>query len=193
MFGKVSSMRVIKFLLPVLLFTGLSLASAQATEFGGRFMLKDHHGKIVKDSDFMGDFLLITFGYTYCPDVCPTGLQKISDTLDELGDAAKFVTPIFITIDPKRDTVPVMADYVKNFHPSFVGLTGTDAMISHVAKAYKVKYMRSPESKPDDEDYLMDHTANTYLMGHDGKFIARFHHRTRVPQMVEQVKAALGH
>src|SRR5690606_11015171 len=102
---------------------------------GGPFALTDHTGERVTDQDFRGRYMLVYFGYTWCPDVCPTELQVISSALDELGDKAAQIRPIFITVDPERDTVAQMADYVANFHPSFVGLTGSSEEVAAVAKA----------------------------------------------------------
>jgi len=107
---------------------------------GGPFALVDQHGKKVTDRDFRGRYMLIFFGFTHCPDICPAELQVISASLDELGPKAEEVVPIFVTLDPERDTPEVMADYVKNFGSRFVGLTGSAEAIAEAAKAYRVAF-----------------------------------------------------
>ncbi len=146
---------------------------------GGPFTLAGHDGKTVTDRDYLGKFMLIAFGYTYCPDVCPTGLQSMSVALDMLGEQAKWVQPIFVTVDPERDTPEVMKEYVSAFHPSFIGLTGTPEQIAQAAKGFRVYYNKSRlhdkegEDK-DDDDYFVDHTASIYLVGIDGRGLAVF-------------------
>lgn len=139
---------------------------------GGPFTLLNHNGQIVTDANYHGKYLLVYFGYTYCPDVCPTGLQSIAHTMDQLKGDAKKVQPLYITIDPARDTPAKLKEYIASFHPNIVGLTGTATQIASVAKAYQVYYAKG--EKVDDQDYLMDHSSLVYLMGPDGKFIATF-------------------
>jgi cytochrome oxidase Cu insertion factor (SCO1/SenC/PrrC family) len=112
--------------------------------------------------------MLIYFGYTYCPDVCPTELQTMSDALDKLGATGEAVQPIFITVDPERDTVEHLADYVTAFHPRLVGLTGAPDEIRRVATAYKAYYAKA--GIDGGEDYAIDHTAFIYLVGKDGRY-----------------------
>jgi cytochrome oxidase Cu insertion factor (SCO1/SenC/PrrC family) len=140
---------------------------------GGPFSLTNQDGKRVTDQDFRGKYMLIFFGFTFCPDVCPGELQVMSAALDELGPEADKIQPIFITIDPARDTPEAMKIYVSNFHPRMVGLTGSEEDIAAVAKAYRVYYAKAKDSegKP---DYLMDHSTILYLMGPDGKFVKHF-------------------
>ncbi len=145
-------------------------------DIGGPFTLTDHHGKTVTDKTYLGQYLLVYFGYGYCPDVCPTELANIAAAMDDLGDKANKVTPLFITVDPERDTPQFLADYVANFHPRMVGLTGTPAQIKAVAKEYKVYYAKS--QRPGQKDYLMDHTSFVYLMGPDGRFLTLFRGQT---------------
>jgi cytochrome oxidase Cu insertion factor (SCO1/SenC/PrrC family) len=142
---------------------------------GGPFALTDHHGRQVSDADFRGRWMVVQFGYTYCPDVCPLGLQTIAEVLDGLPESvADEVAPIFVTIDPERDTTAVLADYVELFHPRILGLTGTPEEVDAAAKAYRV-YARKVEDK-DGGAYLMDHSAFTYLMGPDGRYVTHFSH-----------------
>jgi cytochrome oxidase Cu insertion factor (SCO1/SenC/PrrC family) len=136
---------------------------------GGPFALVDHTGKPRTDADFRGKLLVVYFGYTYCPDICPGDLLAISQALDRLGGAAKQVQPIFITVDPERDTVEHLADYVSAFHPSLVGLTGAPDAIRKVATAYKAYYAKVESA--DRKDYVVDHTAFIYLVGKQGQYL----------------------
>lgn len=141
-------------------------------KIGGPFTLINQDGKTVTDADFRGKYLLVYFGYTYCPDMCPTGLQSIAHALDILGADVQKVQPLYITIDPARDTPAKLKEYVASFHPEIVGLTGTDAQIASVAKAYQVYYAKGEQV--DEHDYMMDHSSLIYLMAPDGKLIATF-------------------
>lgn len=167
-----------------------SVRSSGTAQIGGPFSLTDHTGKRVTEKDFAGRLLLVNFGFTYCPDVCPTELQVISAALDKLGDKAKAVQPVFITIDPERDTAEQMADYVSNFHGSLVGLTGSAEEIARVAKMYRVYYRRvdDPDSTA---GYTMDHSAIMYLMGKDGKFLNHFVFGTKFEDMAKRLEAAI--
>ena len=126
--------------------------------------------------------MLVFFGFTHCPDICPAELQVISASLDELGPKAEAVVPIFITLDPERDTPEVMADYVKNFGSRFVGLTGSPEAIAEAAKAYRVAYSKFQEDETKDE-YSIDHSAFVYLMGKDGEYITHFAYGTSAVEM----------
>lgn len=149
---------------------------------GGPFQLVDHNGKRVSDTDFRGRYMLVFFGFTFCPDVCPTALQVSSTALDKLGDKARRVVPIFISVDPERDTPEQLKSYVSSFHPSLIGLTGTLEEITAVARAYRVYYRKVKDEKSS-AGYTMDHTSIVYLMGPDGKFITHFTHTTSVDAM----------
>ncbi|MBJ7416910.1 MAG: SCO family protein [Niveispirillum sp.] len=155
---------------------------------GGPFTLTTHEGRVVTDKDFMGKYKLVFFGYTFCPDICPTELQTIAQAMDLMGDSGADVQPLFITIDPERDTPPVLADYVKLFHPSIIGLTGTAEQIAAVAKAYRVYYARS-QGEPDPTQYLMDHSTFAYLLAPDGSFVTVFAKGSTPEQMVEAINA----
>jgi protein SCO1/2 len=137
---------------------------------GGAFSLVDHTGARVTDATFRGKYMLIFFGFTYCPDICPTELQVISAALDELGPKGAAIQPIFITVDPERDSPETMKAYVANFHPRMVGLTGSMEEIANVAKAYRVYFKKSGEG----DAYLMDHSSIVYLMDKEGKFLKHF-------------------
>ncbi|MFC5356746.1 SCO family protein [Azospirillum himalayense] len=138
---------------------------------GGPFTLTDQDGKTVTDADYRGKYLLIYFGYTYCPDVCPTELGTMARAMDLLGVQAEKVQPMFISVDPERDTVAHLKDYVGLFHPNLVGLTGTPEQVKAAAKAYRVYYAKAPQEGGKPGDYLMDHSSFLYLMGPDGRFL----------------------
>jgi len=154
----------------------------------GPFALTDHSGKLRTDEDFRGKLLLIYFGYSYCPDVCPTDLQQIGLAVDRLGAGAEAVQPLFITLDPGRDTAAHLADYVPLFHPRLIGLTGSAEQIRHVALAYKVYYTKYPPRSP---DYVIDHSSFVYLVDEDGKYIGFFPPGTTADRMVEVMRQHL--
>jgi protein SCO1/2 len=157
---------------------------------GGPFALTDQTGKTVTDQDFRGRYMLVFFGFTHCPDICPAELQVMSASLDELGPKAAAVVPVFITLDPERDTQAVMADYVKNFGPRFVGLTGSPEAVAAAAKAYRVSYSKFQEDKSTG-DYSIDHSALVYLMGPDGDYITHFAYGTPAAKMTETLRRYL--
>ncbi len=159
---------------------------------GGAFKLTDQHGKTVSDTDFRGKYMLVAFGYTFCPDVCPAELQVITAALETLGPVTDRIQPVFITIDPERDTVPQLALYAGNFHPRLVLLTGSSAAIADVAKAYRVYYARAEGSANAGRDYLMDHSSIIYLMGPDGQFVRHFTYTTDAAALAEQLKQAIA-
>lgn len=158
---------------------------------GGPFTLTAADGSTVTDRTYRGKIMLVYFGYTDCPDACPTALNEISDALAELGPLADHVQPLFITIDPRRDTREVMATYVKAFDSRIIGLTGTPAEIAAAAKAYRVYY--APYKTPDAPDgYLMDHTSVVYVMNEEGRFVASFTHETPAAQMAERLRKLIS-
>ncbi len=159
---------------------------------GGPFTLTDQNGKRVKNTDFAGRYMLVYFGYTFCPDVCPAELQVMSAALDAMGAKAKKVTPIFITIDPERDSPEVLKQYISNFNPRFVALTGSPEEIATVAKEYRVYYAKAKGWEKAGDNYLMDHSSIIYLIGPDGKFMKHFTYTTDVVQFVKSLKAAIG-
>jgi protein SCO1/2 len=138
---------------------------------GGPFSLIDAEGKRVTDRDFHGKFMLVFFGYTHCPDVCPTELQNMAEVIDKLGAEAAGLAPIFISVDPERDTVEALSDYLKSFSPRITGLTGSPAEAASAAKAYRV-YFRKAAGGPD--DYTVDHSAFVYLMDKEGNYLTHF-------------------
>ena len=142
----------------------------------GTFLLTDHLGRLVSNESMLGKFAIVYFGYTYCPDICPTSLQILFQALNELGDKAARFQPYFITIDPQRDTVAVMKNYVEYFDERLIGVTGSQAMIERVAGQFKARYERVEEASDDPDLYLMDHTASLYLLDPSGRFINKFAH-----------------
>lgn len=157
---------------------------------GGPFSLVDQDGRARRDTDFRGRLMLIYFGYTFCPDVCPTALQIMTVALGELGDKAKQVQPILITIDPERDTKAILKSYAANFYPGLVALTGTEDAIAAAARAYRVYFAR-PKDQAAGADYLMDHTSIIYLMGRDGTYLTHFTHNTDAQAMAAAIRKHL--
>jgi cytochrome oxidase Cu insertion factor (SCO1/SenC/PrrC family) len=156
---------------------------------GGPFQLTDHTGRQVTESDFTGRFMLVYFGFTYCPDVCPTELGTIAAAIDALEDAGERVTPVLITVDPERDTPAALADYVSRFHPRMVGLTGTPEQVAAAARAYRVFYAKV--QRPEMSQYLMDHSSFVYLVGPDGRVRSLFRPETSPEAIAQAVRSQL--
>ncbi|HZL58930.1 MAG TPA: SCO family protein [Stellaceae bacterium] len=156
---------------------------------GGPFTLTDQNGDTRSDSDFRGKLMLVYFGYTYCPDACPAALLAMSQALDQLGDKAGEVQPIFITIDPARDTIAQMKLYAANFHPSLLALTGSPEALVQAEKEYRVYAEKVPQK--DSDDYLEDHSSMIYLMGRDGKLLTLFSPGASADSMAATIKTKL--
>lgn len=159
---------------------GAPLPVAEGYTLGGDFSLVDQDGVAATPARFAGQYMLVFFGYSFCPDICPTELGNVAVAIDALAEIdaeqAARVVPIFITVDPARDTVEVLREYVRLFHPRMVGLTGSEEEIARAVGAYRVLAQRGEEigGDVDEGHYLMDHSALTYFMGPDGAFIAMF-------------------
>jgi len=166
---------------------GRVVTTGQA-DVGGPFQLTDQHGKRVSEQDFRGRYMLIYFGYSFCPDVCPTTLAVMAQALEKAGDRARRVTPVFITIDPERDTPQVLDDYMKAFGPSFVGLTGSAAEIKDVLKKYRVYAAKKPL---DGGGYGMDHSSVLYLMGPNGKMISFYDEAVSPDDLAKDLRSKL--
>ena len=156
---------------------------------GGPFQLIDQEGKTRTDADFKGKIMLVYFGYTFCPDICPAALINMTDALNDLGKKAELIQPIFITIDPERDTVPHLKIYMDNYHPSFIALTGDTQHIEAAKKSYRVF---GAKAKPDDTstEYIMDHSSIIYVMDRQGRFMTHLNHLTppkEIVRILEQV------
>jgi protein SCO1/2 len=166
---------------------GRVVTTGQA-DVGGPFQLTDQSGKRVSDKDFRGHYMLIYFGYSFCPDVCPTTLAVMAQALEKLGDQSRRITPILITIDPERDTPKVLEDYVKAFGPSFVGLTGSADAIKDVEKKYRVYAVKRPL---EGGNYGMDHSSVIYLMGPDGKLVSFYDEAISPDDLAKDLRAKI--
>ena len=165
--------------------TGTALTEA---DIGGAFWLTDHHGNRVSNDDFRGRYMLVFFGFTHCPDVCPSTLRDISMALDHLDNEADAIQPLFITLDPERDDVEAMADYVTAFDPRVLGLTGTREEIDRATAAYRIYSARVPLG---DDDYTVDHSAYTYLLDREGEYLAHFSFGVDPEEMAEGIEHAI--
>jgi protein SCO1/2 len=154
---------------------------------GGPFALTDQNGQTVTDSTLKGRPSLVFFGFTHCPDVCPTTLFEISEILRSLGPDADKVNTVFVTVDPERDTPAEMKDYLSSFDPHLRGLTGDPAAINNVTKAYRVYVKKVPQGN----DYTMDHTAIVYLMDKDGRFVAPFNVKRNIADAAADLRKYL--
>jgi len=157
---------------------------------GGPFELTDQTGHRRTDADFRGKLVVLYFGYTYCPDVCPTELQSISLALDKLGTAAEAVQPLFITVDPERDTPARLADFVSSFHPRLIGLTGPLADIRKTATAYRTFFVKNDAMTPG--DYSVDHTGFIYLVGKDGHYLGYLPPGLAPDAIADAIRSRLG-
>lgn len=156
---------------------------------GGEFTLTNHRGETMTDKDFLGKHMLVYFGYTYCPDVCPMDLQIMADAMNELdSETAAKINPVFVSVDPERDTVKVMAEYVSFFHKDMVGLTGTVEQVDTIKKAYRVYAAKADDSA----DYLVDHTSYTYLMDENGVLAKHFQHGEDPTEMAKTITAIVN-
>lgn len=164
-----------------------SLASTSAA-IGGPFKLTDQNGKPITDRDLKGRPSLVFFGFTHCPEVCPTALFDISEILNRLGPDAAKVNAVFITVDPERDTPAVLKDYLSSFNPRLVGVGGDTEQLAAVAKAFRVYYKKVPTK---DGDYTMDHTAIVYLMDKNGQFVAPFNLKRKPEEAAAELRRYL--
>jgi protein SCO1/2 len=168
---------------------GTSAATSGKALVGGPFHLVDQNGRQVDQSLLKGKWSAVFFGYTYCPDVCPTNLQTMAAAQDRLGDKGKDLQVVFISIDPARDTPKQLKDYLssKAFPRGTIGLTGTPAQVDQAAKAYKVYYAKNG----DGADYTMDHSTATYLMDPKGEFVRVIPYALSPDQVADQIRAAM--
>ena len=164
-----------------------------STLFGGPFELTDHRGRTVTDRSFRGRFMLIYFGYTHCPDLCPTNLLAMTEALEAIGPGpAARIRPLFVTVDPVRDTADVLGEYMGHFHPSFLGLRGDGIRTRRILKAYRVHRRKVVGRDAPPDDYLIDHATLTYLVGPDGSFLTLFPHDTTADRMAAALLRHLG-
>jgi cytochrome oxidase Cu insertion factor (SCO1/SenC/PrrC family) len=157
---------------------------------GGPFELTDQTGHRRTDADFRGKLVVLYFGYTYCPDVCPTELQSITLALDKLGANAEAVQPLFITVDPERDTPARLAEFVSSFHPRLIGLTGSAADIKKTAIAYRTFFVKNAAAASG--EYSVDHTGFIYLIGKDGRYLGFLPPGVSPDEIADAIRARLG-
>lgn len=178
---------------PLLLLLLLALtpalhAAEEQQPINTRFMMLNHYGEMVTDRDFGDHYQLIYFGYTFCPDVCPSALMVITQALKLLGDDAARIQPLFISVDPERDTPQVLREYVAYFHPSIIGLTGSPELLARTAANFRVTYekVQAPGMPPD--QYQMDHSAGVFLLAPDGRLLVKFAHGILAKDMAARIK-----
>lgn len=165
---------------------------ATAEEVPRRWMMEDTYGNVVTNEDMQGRFTLIYFGYTGCPDVCPTTLSVIAEAMDALGDQADKVAPLFVTVDPERDTAQLLRDYTGFMHPAIMGLRGPKAYTDHMVKAFNARYeVHVPDPEHPDR-YAIDHTASVALMDPGGFLIKRYPHGTTADEMAADLLGILA-
>lgn len=157
-----------------------------------RYLLMDPQGRAVTHEDFRGRFQLVSFGFISCPDVCPTTLLEVKQILEILGDQAKQLQPVFITVDPERDTREILREYTAAFDQRILGLTGSPELIRRAADSFRVQYekVREPGAAP--QNYTMNHTAGMVLLDGQGRFVARFAYAMPAAEIAQRIRAAMG-
>ncbi|MBU0594040.1 MAG: SCO family protein [Pseudomonadota bacterium] len=153
-----------------------------------RYLLMDHRGRAVTDQDFPGRFQLISFGYTFCPDICPTTLAEMALIMNKLGKKSERLQPLFVTVDPERDKPEVLRRYTAFFHPRIIGLSGSPELVRRVADHFKVRYEKHWEPGAAKDKYSVDHSAGMYLLGPDGSFLAKFAYATPPTEAAERIR-----
>lgn len=167
---------------------------ASSVSIGGAFELTNHQNETVSSKDFMGKYMLVYFGFTRCPDVCPTDMAVMTEALNALDQKAlEKVQPIFITIDPERDTPDMVNEFVGNFHPNFVGLTGEKTVVDDVVKQYRVYTEKLETQAPEENNYMMNHSAFIYLMDRRGNYFTHFSSQQATStEIAQKLKSILG-
>jgi protein SCO1/2 len=170
----------------------LKLLQGEEVGINPRYLLQDPNGRSVTSEDFRGRFQLIAFGYTYCPDVCPTTLVEMAAILKQLGEQAKHVQPIFISVDPERDSGKVLKTYTEFFDPRILGLTGSPAFVKRAADNFKMRYAKVIEPGKDGKNYAVDHSAGMIFVGPNGEFIKKFAFNTPALEIADQISGAIA-
>ena len=170
----------------------LELLRGENSGINPRYLLQDPNGRAVSSEDFRGRFQLISFGYTYCPDVCPTTLVEMAEILKQLGEQADRFQAIFISVDPERDSGQVLKTYTEFFDPRILGLTGSPALVRRAADNFKIRYAKVRQPGADPGRYAVDHSAGMILLGPDGEFIKKFAFSTPVPEVTKQLGELLN-
>jgi protein SCO1/2 len=166
-------------------------AVSATAAIGGDFTLTDQNGKLVKDAEFRGKLMLVFFGFTHCPEICPTTVSTLSKVMTALGDKADKVAPVFISVDPKRDTPKVMKEYLANFDKRIVGLTGTPQEVKKAADAYKIYFAINKDSKTGEDDYQVDHSTIVYMMDKNGQYVRHFSYNAGEQEITKAILEAL--
>lgn len=172
-----------------------TVASREASESRGivaRYLLMDANGRAVTEEDFPAHFQLIAFGYTFCPDICPTTLAEMAVVMEQLGKKSERLQPLFITLDPERDTAAVLRTYTAFFHPRMLGLSGSAALVRRAADNFKVRYEKVREPGAPADQYAVDHSAGMFLLGPDGRHIRKFAYATAPQEIAERISEIMG-
>lgn len=170
----------------------LELLRGENSGINPRYLLQDPNGRAVSSEDFRGRFQLISFGYTYCPDVCPTTLVEMAEILKQLGEQADRFQAIFISVDPERDSGQVLKTYTEFFDPRILGLTGSPALVRRAADNFKIRYAKVRQPGADPGRYAVDHSAGMILLGPQGEFIRKFAFSTPVLEVTKQLGELLN-
>ena len=155
---------------------------------GGNFSLTDHHGKEFNSDRMKGKLSLVYFGFTFCPDICPTSLQKLTNVLNILDKYNINILPLFITIDPSRDQAELLKEYLAHFHPKFLGLTGSESEVRQVADLYKVYYAKTADSIDVKDKYMLDHSSFVYLMDKNGNYLKHFYMNSTEKEIIDFIR-----
>ncbi|MDK9720127.1 MAG: SCO family protein [Rhodospirillales bacterium] len=169
---------------------GREALGADAPSISGRFLLKDDKGQVVTDQSYSGKIRVMTFGYTFCPDICPTTLSTMSEAATKLAAHKDKIVYLFVSVDPERDSAEQLRTYLESF-PGIRGLTGSPALIEGAARNFRVVYERQPAPKDDPQSYAVDHTAGIYIMGGDGRFLSKLPHIAQPEDVVSRIKGFL--
>ena len=162
--------------------------AAAATPLSGRYLLMDTNGRAVSNEDFRGRWQLLSFGYTFCPDICPTTLAQMAVVLNALGQDAERLQALFVTVDPERDTASVLRAYVAFFDPRIGGLTGSPALVGKAAESFRVRFEKVRQAGAAPDEYSVDHTTGMYLLGPDGRYLRKFTYGTPPTEIAAQIR-----